>query len=144
MTNQLKLIFQLKSKSLDISNICDEIIQKISKAKRPVIFAGSGIRLSGEHDKFIEIVNKLLFRLKSVLRAKKSRYILLNAPNEKINAISSILPVLKSPTVLPLAQKGWSSMHSVINSEDFWEVINQLKENGAEDILVCPIEKMVL
>lgn len=92
----------------------------------------------------IEIVNKLLFRLKSVLRAKKSKYILLNAPNEKINAISSILPVLKSPTVLPLAQKGWSSMHSVINSEDFWEVINQLKENGAEDILVCPIEKMVL
>lgn len=92
----------------------------------------------------IEIVNKLLFRVKSVLRAKKSRYILLNAPNEKINAISSILPVLKSPTVLPLAQKGWSSMHSVINSEDFWEVINQLKENGAEDILVCPIEKMVL
>ena len=92
----------------------------------------------------IEIVKKLLFRLKSVLRAKKSRYILLNAPNEKINAISSILPVLKSPTVLPLAQKGWSSMHSVINSEDFWEVINQLKENGAEDILVCPIEKMVL
>ena len=92
----------------------------------------------------IEIVNKLLFRLKSVLRAKESRYILLNAPNEKINAISSILPVLKSPTVLPLAQKGWSSMHSVINSEDFWEVINQLKENGAEDILVCPIEKMVL
>lgn len=92
----------------------------------------------------IEIVNKLVFRLKSVLRAKKSRYILLNAPNEKINAISSILPVLKSPTVLPLAQKGWSSMHSVINSEDFWEVINQLKENGAEDILVCPIEKMVL
>ena len=92
----------------------------------------------------IEIINKLLFRLKSVLRAKKARYILLNAPNEKINAISSILPVLKSPTVLPLAQKGWSSMHSVINSEDFWEVIDQLKENGAEDILVCPIEKMVL
>ena len=92
----------------------------------------------------IEILNKLLFRLKSVLRAKKSRYILLNAPNEKINAISSILPVLKSPTVLPLAQKGWSSMHSVINSDDFWEVIDQLKENGAEDILVCPIEKMVL
>ncbi len=92
----------------------------------------------------IKIVNKLLFRLKSVLRAKNSRYILLNAPNEKINAISSILPVLKSPTVLPLAQKGWSSMHSVINSEDFWEVIDQLKENGAEDILVCPIEKMVL
>ena len=87
----------------------------------------------------IEIVNKLLFRVKSVLRAKKSRYILLNAPNEKVNAISSILPVLKSPTVLPLAQKGWSSMHSVINSEDFWEVIDQLKENGAEDILVLSL-----
>ena len=69
----------------------------------------------------IELVNKLLFRLKSVLRAKKSRYILLNVPNKKINVISSILPVLKSPTVLPLAQKGWSSMHSVINSEDFWK-----------------------
>ncbi len=92
----------------------------------------------------IELVNKLLFRIKSVLRAKKSRYVLLNVPNKKINVISSILPVLKSPTVLPLAKKGWSSMHSVINSEDFWEVIDQLKENGAEDILVCPIEKIVL
>ncbi|MFL2601457.1 MAG: ATP phosphoribosyltransferase, partial [Flavobacteriaceae bacterium] len=79
-----------------------------------------------------------------VLRAKKSKYILLNAPNNKIKSISSILPVLKSPTVLPLAQEGWSSLHSVINDQDFWEVIDQLKEAGAEDILVCPIEKMVL
>jgi len=91
----------------------------------------------------IELIDKLRFRLKSVLRAKKSKYILLNAPNDKINSISSILPVLKSPTVLPLAKNGWSSLHSVINAEDFWEVIDKLKEAGAEDILVCPIEKMV-
>ena len=82
--------------------------------------------------------------MQSVLRAKKSRYILLNAPNDKIEAISAILPVLKSPTVLPLAQPGWSSLHSVINEGDFWEVIDQLKAAGAEDILVCPIEKMVI
>ena len=91
-----------------------------------------------------EIINKLRFRVQSVLRAKKSKYILLNAPNDKIEAISLILPVLKSPTVLPLAKIGWSSLHSVINAEDFWEVIDQLKDAGAEDILVCPIEKMVL
>jgi len=91
-----------------------------------------------------QTIQKLRFRIQSVLRAKQSKYILLNAPNDKIESISSILPVLKSPTVLPLAQKGWSSKHSVINAEDFWEVIDQLKEAGAEDILVCPIEKMVL
>ena len=91
-----------------------------------------------------DIIDKLRFRVQSVLRAKQSRYILLNAPNHKIESISSILPVLKSPTVLPLAQEGWSSLHSVINAGDFWEVIDQLKESGAEDILVCPIEKMVL
>ncbi|MGY8923850.1 MAG: ATP phosphoribosyltransferase [Flavobacteriales bacterium] len=90
------------------------------------------------------LIEKLQFRIQAVLRAKKSKYILMNVPNEKIDAISSILPVLKSPTVLPLAKKGWSSLHSVINAGDFWEVIDALKINGAEDILVCPIEKMVL
>ena len=92
----------------------------------------------------IELIDKILFRIKAVLRAKNSKYILLNAPNDKIKLISSILPVLKSPTVLPLADSGWSSLHSVINSDTFWEVIDELKEAGAEDILVCPIEKMVL
>ena len=92
----------------------------------------------------LEIINKLRFRVQSVLRAKKSKYILLNAPNDKIEAISLILPVLKSPTVLPLAKIGWSSLHSVINAEDFWEVIDQLKDAGAEDILGCPNEKLVL
>lgn len=90
-----------------------------------------------------ELIDTIRFRIQAVLRAKQSRYILLNAPNDKIAEISSILPVLKSPTVLPLAQKGWSSLHSVINAGDFWEVIDQLKAAGAEDILVCPIEKMV-
>ncbi len=100
-----------------------------------------GIELTAEQNEWIE---KLRFRVQSVLRAKQSKYILLNAPNEKIDAISSVLPVLKSPTVLPLAQEGWSSIHSVINAGDFWNVIDELKALGAEGILVCPIEKMVL
>ncbi|EDP95844.1 ATP phosphoribosyltransferase [Kordia algicida OT-1] len=91
-----------------------------------------------------QILQKLQFRIQSVLTARSSKYILLNAPNEKIEAISKILPVLKSPTILPLAEKGWSSLHSVIKKEDFWDVIDELKANGAEGILVCPIEKMVL
>ena len=90
------------------------------------------------------IIDKLLFRLRTVLRAKKLKYILLNAPNDKIEEISAILPVLKSPTILPLAQAGWSSLHSVIDEASFWEVIDALKAAGAEDILICPIEKMVL
>ena len=90
------------------------------------------------------LMKKLSFRLRSVLRAKRSKYILLNAPNDKINEISNILPVLKSPTVLPLTQEGWSSLHSVIDEGSFWDVIDELKAAGAEDILVCPIEKMVL
>jgi len=91
-----------------------------------------------------QLLDKLLFRIKSVLNAKKSKYILLNAPNDKVEQIGNILPVLKSLTVLPLAQEGWSSIHSVIDEQRFWEVIDELKAAGAEDILVCPIEKMVL
>ena len=91
-----------------------------------------------------DLIKKLRFRIQAVLLAKKSKYILMNVPDDKINAISSILPVLKSPTVLPLAKSGWSSLHSVINAGDFWEVIDELKANGAEDIIVCHIEKMVL
>ena len=89
-------------------------------------------------------IKNLTFRIKSVLLAKKFKYILMNAPNKSINNISEILPVLKSPTVLPLAKDGWSSIHSVINYDDFWNIIDKLKKEGAEDILVCPIEKMVL
>lgn len=91
-----------------------------------------------------EIINTLKFRIESVLRARKSKYILMNVPNDKIEAVSNILPVLKSATVMPLAQEGWSSVHTVIDKDTFWEVIDQLKAAGAEGILVCPIEKMVL
>ena len=91
-----------------------------------------------------EILNKLQFRMKSVLRARDSRYVLMNAPNEKIASIANILPGMRSPTVLPLAEAGWSSIHTVIKKEKFWEIIDELKSAGAEGILVCPIEKMVL
>ncbi|MEZ4787994.1 MAG: ATP phosphoribosyltransferase [Flavobacterium haoranii] len=91
-----------------------------------------------------QLLQKLQFRIQAVLRSRKSKYILMNVPNDKISEISKILPVLKSPTVMPLAEEGWSSVHSVIDEDQFWEVIDQLKEAGAEGILVCPIEKMVL
>ena len=91
-----------------------------------------------------KILEDFLFRLRAVLRARRSKYILLNAPNEKIEEISNILPVLKSPTILPLVTEGWSSLHSVINKDDFWNVIDKLKAAGAEDILIIPIEKMVI
>ena len=85
-----------------------------------------------------------MFRIKAVLRAKNSKYILLNVPDNKIEAVTNILPVLKSPTILPLAEKGWSSLHSVIDENQFWEVIDELKSEGAEDILIVPIDKMVI
>lgn len=90
------------------------------------------------------LLDKLVFRLQSVLSGRQNKYVLLNAPNSKIDDIIQILPGMRSPTILPLAQSGWSSIHSVINKNDFWSVIDQLKCNGAEGILVCPIENMVL
>lgn len=91
-----------------------------------------------------EILNTLLFRIRSVLRARQNRYVLMNAPTEKLDKIIAILPGMRSPTVLPLAEEGWHSVHTVINKDKFWEVIEELKSVGAESILVCPIEKMVL
>jgi len=90
------------------------------------------------------IIDKIQFRLKSVLRGRQNKYVLLNAPNDKLDKIVNILPGMNSPTILPLAKEGWSSLHSVINKNDFWNVIDELKANGAEGILVCPIENMVL
>jgi len=90
------------------------------------------------------ILNRLVFRLQSALRAKNTKYILMNVPNDKIDEVSKILPVLKSPTLLPLAEKGWSSLHSVIEESKFWDVIDELKNAGAEDILIVPIDKIVL
>lgn len=90
------------------------------------------------------ILDQLLFRMESVQQGKNNKYILLNAPNESLDVITSLLPGMRSPTVLPLAQNGWSSIHSVINEDEFWVKIEQLKAAGAEGILVVPIEKMIL
>ena len=90
------------------------------------------------------ILNKFQFRIESVLKGRNSKYVLMNAPNEKLKDILKVLPGMRSPTVLPLAEEGWSSVHSVISKHQFWEIIDELKEKGAEGILVCPIEKMVL
>lgn len=91
-----------------------------------------------------DILNELIFRIDSVQAAYGKKYILLNAPNDQIDAITNLLPGMKSPTVMPLAKKDWSSIHSVINEKDFWNIIGQLKLLGAEGILVIPIEKMIM
>lgn len=90
------------------------------------------------------ILESFLFRIQAVINSRENKYILLNAPNNSIQKISEILPGMKSPTVLPLAESGWSSIHSVVRENEFWEVIDELKKWGAEGILVIPIEKMVL
>ncbi len=89
------------------------------------------------------ILDKLLFRIQAVKNSSANKYILLNAPNEAIPKIAKILPGMKSPTVVPLAKENWSSIHSVVKEDEFWDIIDQLKEVGAEGILVIPIEKMV-
>lgn len=91
-----------------------------------------------------KILSKLLFRMNAVRKAKSNKYILLNAPNTKLEAICNILPGMKSPTIMPLANKGWSSVHSVVEENRFWEIIEKLKAQGAQGILVAPIEKMIL
>lgn len=92
----------------------------------------------------LALLNKLLFRIQAVKKSKNNKYILLNAPNDKLSEIISLLPGMKSPTVLPLAETGWSSVHSVLNENDFWDIIEKLKEAGAQGILVIPIEKMII
>ncbi|TNJ46432.1 ATP phosphoribosyltransferase [Tamlana fucoidanivorans] len=98
-------------------------------------------KLDAERQAILETIQ---FRIKSVLKGRDSKYVLLNAPNDKLQDIIDVLPGMKSPTVLPLAQEGWSSVHSVISKNEFWDVIDDLKAKGAQGILVCPIEKMVL
>ena len=90
------------------------------------------------------ILDKLVFRIEAVLKARNNKYILMNAPNEQIEEVIRILPGMKSPTVMPLAEKGWSSIHTVIEESHFWDIIDQLKEAGAQGILVVPIEKMII
>jgi ATP phosphoribosyltransferase len=90
------------------------------------------------------LLQKFLFRIRAVQKARNNKYILLNAPNDRLEDIIKLLPGMKSPTVLPLATEGWSSVHSVLQEDDFWDIIEQLKEKGAQGILVVPIEKMIL
>lgn len=91
-----------------------------------------------------QLLDQLLFRIRAVKKAANNKYVLLNAPNESLQKIISLLPGMKSPTVLPLAQQGWSSVHSVLSEHEFWEKIEQLKAAGAQGILVVPIEKMIM
>ena len=102
------------------------------------------IRNKKLQDAKLQLLNKLLFRIKAVRKAKRNKYVLLNAPNEKLDDVIRLLPGMKSPTVLPLAQSGWSSVHSVLSEDEFWDKIEQLKAAGAQGILVVPIEKMVM
>ena len=102
------------------------------------------IKHKGFSEEATSILERLLFRIESVKKAKRNKYVLLNAPNNNLDTIISLLPGMRSPTVVALATPGWSSVHSVIAESDFWEIIEQLKAAGAEGILVVPIEKMIL
>lgn len=111
-----------------------------------VIFRSEAIMIAtpGLAEEKAEILQKLLFRIKAVLRAEAYKYILMNVPNHAIEEVSGILPGMRSPTVTPLGQEGWSSLHTVVKEDVFWEVIEKVREKGAEGILVIPIEKMML
>ena len=98
-------------------------------------------KLEPEHQ---NLLDQLLFRIRSVKKASNNKYVLLNAPNDSLDTIISLLPGMKSPTVLPLAESGWSSVHSVLSEDEFWEKIEALKKAGAQGILVVPIEKMII
>ena len=91
-----------------------------------------------------EILNEFLFRIEAVKAAEDKKYVLMNAPTDKVKEITAVLPGIKSPTIMPLATEGWSSVHTVIDQECFWEIIGKLKALGAQGILVLPIEKMIL
>jgi ATP phosphoribosyltransferase len=102
------------------------------------------VRHQGLGDEGQRLLDSLLFRIRAVKRAKRNKYVLLNAPNDRLEDIIALLPGMKSPTVLPLAEGGWSSVHSVLSEDEFWDRIERLKAAGAQGILVVPIEKMVL
>ncbi|MFW6043487.1 MAG: ATP phosphoribosyltransferase, partial [Marinilabiliaceae bacterium] len=113
-------------------------VEKVMDSEAVLVATGE---LSAEKE---AILDQMVFRINAVMASQNNKYILLNAPNDKINQIVNLLPGMKSPTVLPLAEEGWSSVHSVIQEDQFWDVIGQLKENGAQGILIVPIEKMIL
>lgn len=131
--------------------ICDLVssgstLFKNGLAEREIIYKSQAVLAANKSltDEQKALLDEILFRVRSVLKGRNNKYILMNVPNENIQAISDVLPVLRSPTVLPLVEEGWSSLHSVISEDDFWSVINELKALGAEGILVNPIEKMVV
>jgi ATP phosphoribosyltransferase len=127
----------VSSGSTLISNRLKEV-EVVCKSEA-VIIAPKKLSLSKQ-----QLLDDLIFRIETVQRSKGNKYILLNAPDNKIQKIIEILPGMKSPTVMPLFEKGWSSVHSVVNEKEFWDIIGKLKENGAEGILVIPIEKMIM
>lgn len=127
----------VSSGSTLISNGLNEV-QVVAKSEAVVI---ANKKLSSHKQ---DIIEKLLFRIKSVQKAKSNKYILLNAPNENLKEIIKIIPGMKSPTVMPLAEPGWSSVHSVLKENEFWDIIDKLKKLGAQGILVIPIEKMII
>lgn len=130
--------------------VCDLVssgstLFKNNLEEKEVLFKSQACLVAGTIPKELEsIYQQLVFRLNSVLEAKNNKYLLMNAPNHKIDEIIEILPGMKSPTVMPLATEGWSSVHTVINEQYFWEIIGKLKSHGAEGILVIPIQKMIL
>ena len=163
----LENFFKEKGINADIHEITGsvEIAPGIGLADAIFDIVSSGSTLVSNHLKEVEVVmyseallvanpnitpekqallDEIMFRIDAVKAAQNNRYILLNAPNNKLDEIIKILPGMKSPTVLPLAEEGWSSVHSVIQEGQFWEVIGKLKSIGAEGILVVPIEKMIL
>jgi len=111
-----------------------------------IILKSEAVLVSNKNldDDKIVLLKRLLFRIQAVKKSRKHKYIMLNAPNERIEEISNILPGMKSPSILPLIKPGWSSIHSVVQEDDFWDIIENLKANGAEGILVLPIEKMII
>ncbi len=113
-------------------------VEQVLKSEA-VLVANKNLSLEKNH-----LVDEILFRIRSVNLAKNNKYILLNAPNDKLDEVVAILPGIKSPTIMPLATKGWSSIHTVINEDDFWQQIENLKKAGAQGILVLPIEKMIV
>ncbi|MFA5648882.1 MAG: ATP phosphoribosyltransferase [Bacteroidales bacterium] len=132
------VIFEIVSSGGTLLSNGLEEVDIIMRSKAVLI---SNPNLSAEKQ---QLLSKLLFRIEAVQKAKRNKYILLNAPENKLDKIMSLIPGMKSPTILPLAEKGWCSLHSVISEDDFWNVIDNLKDAGAEGILVVPIEKMVL
>jgi ATP phosphoribosyltransferase len=156
--NALKTSIRVINGSVEIApgiNMADAIFDIVSTGSTlisnglkevEVVLNSEAVLLSspGLSKEKAEILNALLFRIAAVKKARKTKYILLNAPNEKVSEICKLLPGMKSPTIMPLAKEGWSSLHSVIKEDDFWQNIQKLKNAGAEGILVIPIEKMIV